>query len=44
MVLNFVVNLIAHMTEQTKLDKEKPVYNLDIKLIDLNITLSKGQY
>jgi hypothetical protein len=32
------------MTEQTKLDKEKPVYNLDIKLIDLNITLSKGQY
>ncbi len=32
------------MTHQTKLDKDKPVYLLDIKLIDLNISLTKGQY
>lgn len=32
------------MTQQTKLEKGKPMYVLDVKLMDLNITLSKGQY
>jgi hypothetical protein len=37
--------LQAHLTQITKLeDVTKPKYQLDVKLVELNITLVKEQY